>query len=168
MKLTKLTTGIAVAGATLAFSSASLALDCSYDPDAGVRRAHLVDEIVYLAHELRCEPDGSWDPNAPIWQYKGKSSLGCTVHDKLATQLNEERTFEDGDKPPRNKFGTNDAAGAANDIENGKDEAAYLKLTSFIETILYDYANKTNEGKAADAAYFASEADAARACIAGL
>jgi len=171
MKLKKLATGVAVASATLAFSSASLALDCSYDPDAGVRRAHLVDEIVTLADMLRCTSDGGYWSTAPIWQYRGKGEYGCIVHAKLAKQLNEERTFEDGDKPPKNKQGTNDAAGAANDIENGKDEAAYIKLTSFIETILYDYANKLNGDNldaATQAAEFAGEADDARACIAGL
>lgn len=199
MKPKRTATGVVLASATFAFSSLSLAdgLECSYDPDPQVRRTHLVDEIRVLAYELRCKDygeterdeygnpkqdeygniiyvdDGDWTGD-PIWQYKGKGSLGCVVHERLARQLDEGRSDDPDSKPPRNKHDTNDAAGAANDIENGKDDAAYTKLTSFIETILYSYADKLNQDYTGDpdadteAKNFAYQADAARACIGGL
>jgi len=59
MKLKKLVTGVAVAGVTLAVSSAALAvnppLQCSDKDTVEQRRADLVYEIKRLAFELRCD-----------------------------------------------------------------------------------------------------------------
>jgi len=116
--------------------------------------------------------DGNWF-KLPLWQYK-RNENGCEVHEKLARQLYELRSDDPSSKPPRNKWETNDAAGAANDVENRKYDAAIVKLQSFHDTIVYSYASKLNKeydetyGSGAaeiDAGDFAANALIAIGCV---
>lgn len=132
-------------------------------------RANTIDALTSMADALRCQ-DGAfdqeavgWNPDDPIWQWKGKDFKGCEVHTKLARQLYEKRE-DDGSPPRRNKHGTNDSKGAVNDLQTGgaKDESATLRLYSFMETI----GNATeNPGKDGDADEFVDSAMDAIYCI---
>ena len=96
-----------------------------------------------LATELRCNlgsdaNPGTWPVDYPIWQKRGSGS--CEVQDSLAKKLDEKR--EEGTKPPRNKNNSNGAAGAANDVRNGKYLAAVDKLDAFIKDV---YKSRLND-----------------------
>ena len=112
--------------------------------------ATVISDTEDLAAMLRCEVDvGTWDNNNAIWQWKGKGSMGCAVHRKLAKQLNEERDEYDSETMPpykgaKNKNGNNVAAGAANDLRNGKFESALAHYQTFMDTIMYSA--KVNTG----------------------
>lgn len=128
--------------------------------------ATVISDTEALAQALRCNVDGGlWANDNAIWQWKGKGSKGCAVHVKLAKQLNEERDEYDEDTMPpykgaKNKNGNNTAAGAANDLRNGKLESALAHYQTFMDTILYssrlngDFVATSEYASAADAAQF--------------
>ena len=106
----------------------------------------VIQETEDLATALRCiKDDGYWANNPDsstnaIWQWKGKGSMGCAVHLKLARQLNEEREEYNPDTMPpykgaKTKNGNNTAAGAANDLRNGKLKSALAHYQTFMDTI---------------------------------
>ena len=106
----------------------------------------VIEDTEDLATALRCiNDDGYWANNPDsstnaIWQWKGKGSMGCAVHVKLARQLNEEREEYNPDTMPpykgaKTKNGNNTAAGAANDLRNGKLKSALAHYQTFMDTI---------------------------------
>ena len=117
-----------------------------------------------LATVLRCKSDGLWPSDNPIWVWKGKAIMGCTVHEKLAKQLNEEREEDLEPMPPykgkKTKNGNNVAAGAANDLRNGKIESALGHYLTFMD-VIYSSA-KQNDDPEWDVTGFASAAAAAQ------
>lgn len=125
-----------------------------------------------LATELRCDLEsevnpGTWPENYPIWQKRGGGS--CEVQDSLAKKLNEERAFEDGDKPPPKK--NNTAAGAAKDVENGKYLSAVEKLDAFVKgayksrLTIWDGAANGFENALGAKMFFVNQVIEARGCV---
>ena len=85
-------------------------------------------------------------------------------------KLDEKR--EQGTKPPRNKNNSNDAAGAANDVKNGKYDAAVDKLDAFIDDVyksrINDWENSPNGflNSSKAKSYFVNEVNlGARPCV---
>jgi len=146
MKIKKPGGSLAVAVSLLALSGVATAGDyfaCTWEGDLPTygNRDNTIKALISMAENLRCR----------------------AVHTKLARKLNEERTDVDS-PPPKNKHGTNDAKGAANDLQKGgaKDESAILRLYSFMENI----GNAVeNPGKDADADAFVASAMDAIYCI---
>ena len=107
MKIKKLCGSFAVAVSTFALcatASAAPYFDCPIGD-----RAKTVEAIVDMAIALRCDEDfsseenpGLWPHGEPIWQWKHKPAMGCTVHGKLARLLYEKRTES---PPAKNKHG---------------------------------------------------------------
>lgn len=173
MEIRKSLTAISAALMMIGVNAPAGASECGVDaanPDPTTIAANLVG----LAEELRCAPGteanpGTWPSGYPIWQKRGGGS--CDVQDSLARKLDEEREFEEGSKPPRNKHNTNDAAGAANDVENGKYLAAVEKLDAFVtdaykgRLTIWGMAANGFENALAAKTYFVNEVGKARGCI---
>lgn len=174
MKLGKLSTALGAGVVALSMGQAAMAdMVCPYlaDPsyDTANLRSDLVRDLPMVATSLRCDTDsGTWPNGNPIWKYRS-SGDGCLVHSKLAKLLDEPR--DSLSSPPPIKKGGNTAAGAANDLANGKDDEALTKLYEFVNTILYSaklnpnfapIAGKTAADKAAD---FRGIAEGAIACV---
>jgi len=166
MKIRKSMTAIGAALMVVGMSGPASAFECG-DPQSP-DPALISTNLVALATELRCSPGteanpGAWT-GAPIWQKRGEGD--CEVQESLAKKLNEERDFEEGDKPPRNKNNTNTAAGAANDVANGKYLSAVDKLDAFVRDayksrINYDFGEESGAAKM----YFLGEVETARGCV---
>jgi hypothetical protein len=167
MKIKKLCGSLAVTISTIglcATVSAGEYFDCP-PGDVEDRRGATVDEIIDMATALRCNGDfsteanlGLWPNSDPIWQWKNKPAMGCTVHGKLARLLYEKRT---GSPPKRNKHGSNDATGAASDLAKAtaeKDDSARARLDEFIQSVWNATENPDHDNDAADFAASASEA----------
>jgi len=172
MNTRKLCGTVAAAIFTFALSataSAELYFECptTAEFEESELRAETIDRLVDMADTLRCVSDGKWTTDlSPIWQHKGKASKGCTVHTRLARLVYEKR-LDDG-KPPRNKFGTNDAKGAAHDLTKAtdeKDDSAIAQLSLFIQNIGDAVENKDMDDYATD---FATAAGYAITCIGSL
>jgi len=103
-------------------------------------RAYLVDWTKEFGRYVRCVDypsnllPGQWNPDDPVWQWRGDAGKGCEVHWKLSKQLNEEN--DSGTTPT--KKGSKNNRGAANALEEKNDDDAVLRLQTFIDTILYD------------------------------
>ena len=139
MKLTKFCGSLAVAASVLAIGSTA-----SADDYVCVDDATLISDLASTAFQLRCNTSdafggGAWDANAPIWR-KGRNGDGCDIHESLAKQLDEPRDPNSSDPPlvggGKGK-GNNVAAGAANDLANGKIDSARDHLENFIATMVY-------------------------------
>ena len=178
MKIRKSLTAVGAALMMVGMSAPTLAADqLFYDWCEGTEPpnpAVITASLEAVATELRCDLEesvlnpGTWPEEYPIWQKRGGGS--CEVQDSLARKLNENR--EEGTKPPRNKKGTNAVAGAANDVANGKYDAAVKKIDSFVSDVYKsrknDWENSpngfANPGKAKS--YFVNEVVyGARVCI---
>ena len=102
-------------------------------------RADLVEDIEEFARFVRCdgypssELAGQWNPEDPVWQWRGTQGNGCEVHWKLSKQLDEEND-SGGDKTK----GKNANRGAAASLADYNDIYAYDQLTNFVETIKFD------------------------------
>ena len=173
MEIRKSLTAVGAALMMVGISAPAAAFDCGVDaenPDPATITANLVG----LAEELRCAPGtvanpGNWPLGYPIWQKRGGGS--CDVQDALAKKLNEERDFGDDSKPPRNKNNTNTAAGAANDVNNGKFLSAVEKLDAFVKDAyksrlnIWDGPANGFENALAAKTFFVNEVDEARGCV---
>lgn len=137
MTIKKIGGTLAVVIATLTFSTATLAHECSIESE----------KIKMHASWLICARDGgSWEYDA-IWQSgkasKKKNAVGddnCDIQFKLAKQL-----YVPHDEPPKgrgNGNGNNTAQGAAGALDDHKFEDALLHLQNFVDTI--DNAAKLN------------------------
>ena len=144
----------------------ALAFDCGepQDPDPTVISASLVA----LAVELRCTPlpgtdaePGTWPRDTPIWEKRREGS--CDIHESLARKLNEDRDFDEGSKPPRNK--NNTATGAANDVANGKYLGAVDKLDAFVNDVYKSRLNTDFGSATAAKMYFLGQVEEARMCV---
>lgn len=146
MKIRKSLTAVGAALMMVGMSAPVLANDLVYDWCEGTDTPDpttITTSLEGLATELRCNlgselNPGTWPKEFQIWQKRGSGS--CEVQDSLAKKLNEKRA--EGTKPPRNKHESNDAAGAANDVRNGKYLAAVDKLDSFVKDV---WKSKLNE-----------------------
>jgi hypothetical protein len=172
MEIRKSLTAIGAVLMVVGMSAPASAYDWCEGTDAP-NPAVITANLEGLATELRCASGtltnpGTWPANFQIWKKRGDGS--CEVQNSLAKKLDEKR--EDGTKPPRNKNNTNAAAGAANDVKNGKYLAAVDKLDAFIEDVYKSRLNfwenspngYTNPGAAKS--YFVNEVNlGARVCI---
>lgn len=165
MKIRKSMTAIGAALMVVGMSGPASAFDCGdpQNPDPATISASLEG----LATYLRCSPGtganpGTW-PYDAIWQKRGEGS--CEVQDSLAKKLNEEREFAEGDKPPRNKNNTNTAAGAANDVANGKYLSAVDKLDAFVRDVYKSRLNSEFGDALAAKMFFVNEVQDARMCV---
>jgi len=157
MKMTKICGGIAVAVSLFAMTQTASA-GC-LDPADGfdINRANLAGEIKGVAYDLRCPGypvqgvEGNWT-GEPIWAYK-KDGDGCIIHDRLATQLFDDSVSQKG-RPTR---------GAANDLEDGKDESAYNHLQNFMDTAMST--RLTSADMEGDRDGFVADAYALQQCI---
>jgi len=144
MKFTKVCGSLAVAASILGMSGIAMA-----DDYVCVDDTTLIGDLVATAFALRCEtgvtPDGGWNPDNPIWR-KGQTE-SCDIQNSLAKQLDEPR--DETTEPPPYKGnkgkGNNVAAGAANDLFNGKVEDARLHLLNYIAGV-----NKANLSESFD------------------
>jgi hypothetical protein len=130
MKFTKLCGSFAVAASILGMSGIASADDYPFVCNEG----SLIAAMQHIAQDLRCKPDGDWAGPA-IWR-KGRTA-SCDIQTSLAKQLDEPRTAEDAPPPVggKNGKGGNLAAGAANDLLNGKVDDAKLHIANYLAGI---------------------------------
>ena len=169
MKARKTLAALGAALMMIGISAPASAFECegngnTFDP------ATIQENLTALAVALRCVNEstvnpGQWNPDNPIWEKRRSPS--CETHDNLARNLFEEREFEPGTKPRRNK--NNDAAGAAWNVRNGQFDAAILKLDSFIASVMKSRLNRNFDPDVGAAQMLANElvneANEAKICI---
>ena len=131
MNIKKTGASLTIVFSMLAFNAAAQA-DCTKE----------IEYIKQAADNVRCADDGLWT-HKPIWQKaagKGRDKKdpvgdGCEVHQSIAKKLYEVRDeYNTNTMPPykgaKNKNGKNIAAGAAQELESGKFQAAIDSLTA--------------------------------------
>ena len=125
MKIKKLGSSLAATTLLVGLSTVAMA-----DP---MTCEDLASDIYNLSAELRCADYGDahtgyYNKSNALWEKRGQPS--CDVHESLAAKLFFDRSIT-GEPPPVKKGG-NANGGAAQDLLNGKLDAAYTKLESFL------------------------------------
>ena len=118
------------------YSTAVLA-DCATDRDDAI------DDTLILARAVGCTdyPShidgifGNWNPDNPIWQFKGNKGNGCEVHYKLAKLLDEFAQVKKDNKGKGDPKNANRGVAAA--LADNNDQYAYDQLQQFMDTIMY-------------------------------
>ena len=128
MKIKKLGSSLAATTLLVGLSTVAMA-----DPTSC---GDLAQDLNDLAAELRCAAYGDdhvgyYNNMNPLWEKRGQPS--CSVHESLAAKLFFDRSIT-GEPPPVKKGG-NANGGAAQDLLNGKLDAAYTKLDSFLNDL---------------------------------
>ena len=123
MNIKKLGSSLAATTLLVGLSTVAMAETCD----------DLAADISNLAGQLRCAEYGDahvgyYSKANALWEKRGQPS--CDVHESLATKLYFDRAIT-GEPPPIKKGG-NAKGGAAQDLVNGKLDAAYAKLESFL------------------------------------
>jgi len=114
-------------------------------------RADLVEWVEEFARFSRCVDypsnllAGQWNPEDPVWQWRGTKGDGCEVHWKLSKLLDEEN-----DSGGSKRKGKNANRGAAAELAHGRDFDAIDSLTEFVDTIEWNAKIRTDEHTLAD------------------